>query len=110
MLRRTGGTEHFCSFGARMNVSQTQLDLEQAMFREMSRLRSNTTVRAILAGIALACAAVSAAPAQRGLPSDVLDVDDEPGRVSGEEAVISEGLYARQPVFFRSSEPPGTLV
>ena len=41
---------------------------------------------------------------------EMLQVDDEPGRVSTEEAVISEGPYARQMVFFRSTEPPGTVV
>ena len=41
---------------------------------------------------------------------ELLQVDDQPGRISTEEAVISEGPYARQAVFFRSSEPPGTLV
>jgi lipoprotein-anchoring transpeptidase ErfK/SrfK len=40
----------------------------------------------------------------------MLQVDDEPGRVSTEEAVISDGPYARQAVYFRSSELPGTLV
>jgi hypothetical protein len=46
-----------------------------------------------------------ASPAQ-----ETLDIGDEPGRISLEEAVISVGPYARQAVFFRSSEPPGTLV
>lgn len=41
---------------------------------------------------------------------ETLQINDEPGRVSTEESVISEGPYARQVVFFRSSEPPGTLV
>jgi lipoprotein-anchoring transpeptidase ErfK/SrfK len=41
---------------------------------------------------------------------ETLDVGDEPGRISTEEAVIRDGPYARQVVFFRSSEPPGTLV
>jgi lipoprotein-anchoring transpeptidase ErfK/SrfK len=41
---------------------------------------------------------------------EMLQVDDEPGRVSTEEAVISDGPYARQAVYFRSSELPGTLV
>jgi lipoprotein-anchoring transpeptidase ErfK/SrfK len=47
------------------------------------------------------------------LPSsaqETLDIGDEPGRVSTEEAVIRDGPYARQIVFFRSNEPPGTLV
>ncbi len=39
-----------------------------------------------------------------------LDVGDEPGRVSTEEVVIDEGPFKRQLVFFRSSEPPGTMV
>ena len=41
---------------------------------------------------------------------ETLQVLDEPGRISTEEVVISDGPYARQMVFFRSSEPPGTLV
>jgi lipoprotein-anchoring transpeptidase ErfK/SrfK len=41
---------------------------------------------------------------------ETLDIGDEPGRISTEEAVIRDGPYARQIVFFRSSEPPGTLV
>jgi lipoprotein-anchoring transpeptidase ErfK/SrfK len=41
---------------------------------------------------------------------ETLDIGDEPGRISTEEAVISEGPYARQIVFFRSTEPAGTLV
>jgi lipoprotein-anchoring transpeptidase ErfK/SrfK len=45
------------------------------------------------------------APAQ-----ETLQVLDEPGRISTEEVVINDGPYARQFVFFRSSEPPGTVV
>ena len=44
------------------------------------------------------------------LGQELLQVNDEPGRISTEEAIISEGPYARQVVFFRSGEPPGTLV
>jgi lipoprotein-anchoring transpeptidase ErfK/SrfK len=66
----------------------------------------------VVAGIGLAIGAVGGALAQgaKTLPQETLDVVDEPGRVSTEEAVISEGPYARQVVFFRSNEPPGTLV
>ena len=53
-----------------------------------------------------AAAQAGAAPHLR----ETLDIGDEPGRVSTEEAVISEGPYARQAVFFRSNETPGTLV
>ena len=41
---------------------------------------------------------------------ETLDIGDEPGRVSTEEVRITEGPFARQAVFFRSTEPPGTLV
>lgn len=47
--------------------------------------------------------------AQQGA-RETLDIGDEPGRVSTEEAVISEGPFARQLVFFRTNEPPGTLI
>jgi len=67
-----------------------------------------------MAAICLALApwlAVDAARAQSPLSEqDMMQVDDEPGRVSAEEAVISDGPYARQVVLFRSSEAPGTLV
>jgi lipoprotein-anchoring transpeptidase ErfK/SrfK len=46
----------------------------------------------------------------KAAPQETLDVGDEPGRVSTEEVTITDGPYARQAVFFRSSEPPGTLV
>jgi hypothetical protein len=75
------------------------------------------TGMAALAGLWLvACLPVSAmaqAPMPSRLPSsaqETLDIGDEPGRVSTEEAVIRDGPYARQIVFFRSNEPPGTLV
>jgi lipoprotein-anchoring transpeptidase ErfK/SrfK len=41
---------------------------------------------------------------------ETLDIGDEPGRVSTEEVVITDGPYKRQLVFFRSTEPPGTIV
>ncbi|ANY79661.1 hypothetical protein BB934_16690 [Microvirga ossetica] len=46
----------------------------------------------------------------RPAAQETLQVLDEPGRISTEEVVINDGPYARQFVFFRSSEPPGTLV
>ena len=48
--------------------------------------------------------------AQPRPPLDLVDVADEPGRVSEDETVISEGAFARQLVFFRSNEAPGTVV
>jgi lipoprotein-anchoring transpeptidase ErfK/SrfK len=48
----------------------------------------------------------------RAMPStgEMLQVDDQPGRVSTEEVIIRDGPYARQVVYFRSTEPPGTLI
>ncbi len=39
-----------------------------------------------------------------------MDIGDEPGRVSTPETIIEDGPYARQMVFFRSSEPRNTVV
>ncbi|TDR89907.1 L,D-transpeptidase [Enterovirga rhinocerotis] len=39
-----------------------------------------------------------------------MDVGDEPGRISTEEVTIKSGPFARQMVFFRSNEAPGTIV
>jgi lipoprotein-anchoring transpeptidase ErfK/SrfK len=41
---------------------------------------------------------------------ETMDIGDEPGRISSEEATITDGPFARQVVFFRSNEAPGTLV
>ena len=51
-------------------------------------------------------AQAASAAAQR----ETMNVGDEPGRISTEETIIRDGPYARQLVFFRSNEPPGTLV
>jgi len=51
-------------------------------------------------------AQAASAAAQR----ETMDIGDEPGRISTEEAIIKSGPFARQLVFFRSNEPPGTLV
>jgi len=68
-----------------------------------------------LAGLAafLMVIAPDPASAQAASPAamrETLSVGDEPGRVSTEEVVIREGAFARQLVFFRSSEASGTLV
>jgi lipoprotein-anchoring transpeptidase ErfK/SrfK len=64
-------------------------------------------VVAALAGAWMAPAAAQPMPLA---PGGVLDLGEEPGRVSAEETVIADGPYARQMVFFRSSEPPGTVI
>ena len=75
----------------------------------ISRLRAAIV---LLCGLWLVAAASGPAAAQSGpgASTPTLDIGDEPGRISTEEAVITDGPYARQVVFFRSSEPPGTLV
>jgi lipoprotein-anchoring transpeptidase ErfK/SrfK len=51
------------------------------------------------------------APVRANPPDAVtMDVADEPGRVSTEEVRIEDGPFARQLVFFRSVEAPGTLI
>jgi lipoprotein-anchoring transpeptidase ErfK/SrfK len=82
------------------------------------RLIKRTTAsadRALATAIALVLVAgfpnLAAAQAGAVPPAlETLQIGDEPGRVSTEAAVISQGPYARQVVYFRSSEPPGTLV
>jgi lipoprotein-anchoring transpeptidase ErfK/SrfK len=41
---------------------------------------------------------------------ETMSIGDEPGRISTEEVVITNGPFARQVVFFRSNEEPGTVV
>ncbi|WP_332684204.1 L,D-transpeptidase [Bosea sp. (in: a-proteobacteria)] len=76
------------------------------------RRRSGWKALLCLAAPLLAWVAINPALAQgaKSPPPETLDIGDEPGRVSSEEAVVSEGPYARQVVFFRTNEPPGTLV
>ena len=49
-------------------------------------------------------------PAAARSATETMDIGDEPGRISSEEATITDGPFARQVVFFRSTEAPGTLV
>jgi lipoprotein-anchoring transpeptidase ErfK/SrfK len=68
-------------------------------------------MRAALLLAFLGCVGASPAIAQgRTPPPETMDIGDEPGRVSTEETVIEDGPYARQMVFFRSSEPRHTVV
>jgi lipoprotein-anchoring transpeptidase ErfK/SrfK len=78
---------------------------------------SASTFLGRLAAIAVAgfvsLSAADTAFAQAASPAamrETMSVGDEPGRVSTEEVVIREGPFARQLVFFRSTEPAGTLV
>ena len=49
-------------------------------------------------------------PAAARSTTETMDIGDAPGRISSEEATITDGPFARQVVFFRSNEAPGTLV
>jgi lipoprotein-anchoring transpeptidase ErfK/SrfK len=72
----------------------------------------NLGVAASLAAL-FALAAPVAATAQPRPPAaigETMDIGDEPGRISTEEVTITEGPFARQMVFFRSNEAPGTVV
>jgi lipoprotein-anchoring transpeptidase ErfK/SrfK len=61
-------------------------------------------------GAALLLALLGAPPLRAAAPDAItLDVGDEPGRISTAEVRIEEGPYARQAVFFRTSEAPGTI-
>jgi lipoprotein-anchoring transpeptidase ErfK/SrfK len=76
----------------------------------MSKVRTSLL---FAGGLAAAMTAATAALGQAASPRqmrETLQVGDEPGRVSTEEAVIDEGPFARQMVFFRTSEAPGTVV
>ena len=66
----------------------------------------------VLLSAAMAMTVTQAAlqPANARTATETMDVGDEPGRISSEEVVITEGPFARQMVFFRSSEAPGTVV
>ncbi|MCZ0735612.1 L,D-transpeptidase [Phreatobacter sp. AB_2022a] len=66
-----------------------------------------------LAGCGLATLGAGTALAQ-GAPAsaarETMDIGDEPGRVPTPEAERLEGPFARQMVYFRTNEPPGTVI
>jgi lipoprotein-anchoring transpeptidase ErfK/SrfK len=64
---------------------------------------------ALLALLATVGPAFAQAAPQRVM-RETMTIGDEPGRVSTEEATIDDGPFARQMVFFRSGEAPGTVV
>jgi len=69
---------------------------------------------AMLALLATSAWLVGSAPARsQAAPAsamqETLEIGDEPGRVSTEEVVITDGPFRRQLVFFRTTEPPGSI-
>ncbi|OYW32494.1 MAG: L,D-transpeptidase [Rhizobiales bacterium 24-66-13] len=48
---------------------------------------------------------------QRGLPGATLDIGDQPGLVPpADDEVDMDPAYKRQPVYFRTTEPAGTII
>ena len=68
----------------------------------------------VLAGIALCAGAVAPASAQTRQPlalqNTEMRIDDQPGHVPSADEERLPAVYQRQAVFFRSSEPAGTIV
>jgi lipoprotein-anchoring transpeptidase ErfK/SrfK len=78
-------------------------------------VRSFPHTRAALIGVAAVTWLAGSVPAGAQVASEsamreTLAIGEEPGRVSTEEVVITEGPYRRQLVFFRTNEVPGTFV
>ncbi len=81
------------------------------------KTKPHMTVRHNLAALAVlaACTAPILAVAQYGTPPDLRVMkptirDAEPGMMPKGGAEIVDGVYRRQPVFYRTSEPPGTII
>ncbi|MCZ8181637.1 MAG: L,D-transpeptidase [Beijerinckiaceae bacterium] len=63
----------------------------------------------VLAGLVVLAFSGAANSRQQAIPIS-MEIGDEPGRVATAEQIVEDGPFARQFVFFRSSEPPGTIV
>jgi hypothetical protein len=95
------------------SLSEAALPVVECMMRpNKNHRRTRFSVLGWLAAVGMALGGAGQASAQGAgvTPRETLDIGDEPGRVSSEETVVSEGPFAKQVVFFRSNEPPGTLV
>ena len=81
------------------------------------KTKPHMTVRHNLAAVAVlaACSVPTVAVAQYGTPPDMRLMkptirDAEPGMVPKGGAEIVDGIYRRQPVFYRTNEAPGTII
>ena len=81
------------------------------MRRDEAAAESRNRTRRLALRAALALIMLAAAPVRATPPDAVtMDVGDEPGRISTEEVRIEDGPFARQLVFYRSNDAPGTVV
>ncbi len=81
------------------------------MKRDKAAIERTGGARRLALRCGLALVMLGAAPVRATPPDAVtMDIGDEPGRVSTEEVKIEDGPFARQLVFFRSNEAPGTLI
>jgi lipoprotein-anchoring transpeptidase ErfK/SrfK len=76
----------------------------------MKRARGFMGVRSAVIAVTMTATFAWLPRAAARPPTETMDIGDEPGRISTEEARITDGPFARQVVFFRSNEAPGTLV
>lgn len=77
----------------------------------LPRLSAFTRRRTGLILASLVVMAISGAANGRQQATPIsMDIGDEPGRVATAEQIVEDGPFARQLVFFRSAEPPGTIV
>ena len=78
----------------------------------MKTILQATVARAAFAAASIffAIEAASAQPVPQRAIKETMSIGDQPGRISTEEVTIAEGPFARQVVFFRSNEEPGTVV
>src|SRR5262245_55413764 len=77
-------------------------------------IRKQTTMRNLLLICALAILAAGPAGAQTGTQvvrqHDEMPIDDQPGFVPGADEENLPAAFRRQAVFFRTTEPPGTVI
>lgn len=67
--------------------------------------------RAAVATVVATAALLAVGPATAATTAEeTMVIGEEPGRVSTEEVVIRSGPFARQMVYFRTNEKPGTVV
>jgi lipoprotein-anchoring transpeptidase ErfK/SrfK len=88
-------------------------DRRQTGMKHIARASGAGPLLTVVSGVIALATTVTLAglqPVAARPAMETMDIGDEPGRISSEEATITDGPFARQVVFFRSNEAPGTLV